>query len=175
MDHPDHHHPAPEEPCGEPRDRIASPGTASQQLPELAAADMPLFMRMKDALAAPTSRRQRNPSRKPTAREIVTLLQPQLAALRAGTAPACNGQRMTWREIADRLASMTGLSADSLRKAWVTRTSERRRTTRRAQGVAAAPTSETSGLMSPTLSDTPNAAAKVVGPSSSAFGPLFDD
>lgn len=174
MDYPDHHHPAPDQPSRQLQNHNPSTGTLSQPATEVVAAEIPFLERARAALAVPAARRQPVPSRKPPARELVTQLQPEIAALRAGTASACNGKPMSWREIANRLAAMAELSEDSLRKAWIVRTGERRRTPRQTQRVAPTSTSGKSGLTKTPRADTPAAAAKVVDPSRPAFGPLFD-
>ena len=134
-----------------------------------------LVAQMEAALSAPAARAEPDLADKPTARAIISTLRPLVDALRNGTAPACNGRRMSWREIAGRLAGLTGLSEDSLRKAYVSETGQRRRAPPRPKANAPTPDHESARLRIEDFPEKPIAVAKMASASGDAFGPLFDD
>ena len=137
--------------------------------------DPSLVLQMKLALAAPAVPAKPDPARKPTAFDIVVQLRTNIEALRAGTAPACNGRRMSWREIADRIAKMTGLSEDSLRKAFAAATGQQSHVPRQLKHANERSTPVVPALTTAKLAESPVASARTVGSSAAAFGPLFDD
>ena len=149
--------------------------TMPKPQPEGVVIDPALVLQMRAALATPALRVKPKSDKKPTASAIVSQLRPMLEALRAGTAPVCNGRPMSWRQIAERLATTTGLSGDSFRKAWGNETGERLLPPPRARRISPGRRLEKPDLTTRALPATPVATPSSVGSSPADFGPLFDD